>query len=243
MTRSHVALGAAHLIGNALLLWLGYAWLGMSESDRPQLAASAAVLLAFGLGALWLHATALALFAQESTPSFRAAAATALRRLPWLFALAVIVTLVYALLSYCYDAFDHSAFVIGSALTMKLRKPAPPARVLACFHAFIWLLRWIVVPALALPLAARLVSKTSPRISRRWLYGLAAGGLLLAAVWVPLRLLDWIPKANGFGAEAVSFAARIGVGYLLFVAGLLALEFFTSSGKPRASQPNTAVSP
>jgi hypothetical protein len=96
---------------------------------------------------------------------------------------------------------------------------------------------------LALPLAARVVSKTSSRLSRRWPYWLAAGALLLAAVWVPLRLLDWIPKANGFGAEAASFAVRIGIGYLLFVAALLALELLTSAGKPRASQPSTAVSP
>jgi hypothetical protein len=228
------------LVGNALLLWLGYTWLGMPEADRPHLAASALVLLAFGLGALWLHATALAFFGQKN---LAAAASTALRRLPWLFLLAVAVALVYGLLSYCYGAFDHTAFVLGSAATMTLRKPVPPARVLACFHAFIWLLRWVVVPALALPLAARVVSKTSPRLARRWVYWLAVGALLLCAIWVPLRLLDWIPKADGFGMELASFAARIGFGYLLFVAALLALEFFTSAGKPRSSQPTTVVSP
>jgi hypothetical protein len=243
MTRSYVALGAAHLIGNALLLWLGYVWLGMNEGDRPHLAGSAAVLLAFGLGALWLHATALALFAQESPASFRIAVFTALRRLPALFVLAAIVGLVYALLSYGYDAFDHAAFVIGSTLTMTLRRPVPPERVLDCFHAFLWLLRWIVVPALALPLAMRLISETALRLTRRWPYWLATGALLLAAIWVPLRLLHWIPKANGFGAEAASFAARIGIGYLLFVAALLTLEFLTSAGKPRASQPSMVVSP
>jgi hypothetical protein len=47
--------------------------LGMAEADRPHLATSAAVLLAVGLGALWLLATAL----------------LALRRLPRLFLLAV----------------------------------------------------------------------------------------------------------------------------------------------------------
>ena len=238
MTRSHVFLGALHLAGNALLLWLGYTWLGMSEADRPHLAGSALVLLVFGLGALWLHATALAFFGGDS-----AAASTALRRLPRLVALAVVVALIYGLLLYCYGAFDHIAFVIGSAATMTLRRPVPPARVLACFHAFIWLLRWVVVPALALPLAARIVSKTSPRLLRRWPYWLAVGALLLCAFWVPLRLIDWIPRANGFGMQAASFAARIGFGYLLFVAALLALEFFTSAGKPRSSQPTTVVSP
>jgi hypothetical protein len=243
MTRSHAALGLTHVIGNALLLWFGYAWLGMSEANGLHLAGSAAVLLLFGLGALWLHGTALAFFAQTPKTGFAAAARIALRRLPSLFALAIVVVLLYILLSYCYGAFDHSAFVIGSWLTMTLRKPVPPGRVLDCYHALIWILRWIVVPALALPVAARLVSNTTPRLYRRWRYWLAAGALLLLAVWVPLKLLDWIPKVQGFGAEAASFVVRIGAGYLLFVAALLALEFLTSAGKPRASQPNTAVSP
>lgn len=242
MTRSHALLGTLHLAGNALLLWLGYGWLGMTEADGPHLAASAAVLLAFGIGALWLHATALAFFGNPAS-SFTAAASTALRRLPQLFALTVVVAIVYGLLSYWYGAFDHTAFVIGSAATMTLRRPVPPARVLDGFHAFIWLLRWIVVPALALPLAARMVSRRSPRFRRRWLYWLAVGALLLCAVWVPLRLLDWIPKANGFSLQAASLAVRFGLGYLLFVAALLALEFFTSAGKPRSSQPTTTVSP
>jgi hypothetical protein len=243
MTRSHACLGAVHLVGNALLLWLGYTWLGMSEAERPHLAASAAVLLVFGLGALWLHATALAFFVRDSASNFRTAAFTALRRLPQLFVLAVVVALVYGLLSYCYGAFDHTAFVIGSASTMTLRRPVPPARVLACFHALIWVLRWIVVPALALPLAACIVGERSSRLSRRWPYWLAVGALLLCAVWVPLRLLDWIPNVNGFGAQSLSFAIRIGVGYLLFVAALLTLEFFTSAGRPSPSQPSTVVSP
>lgn len=242
MTRSYAALGITHLIGNALLLWLGYTWLGMAEGNGLHLAGSAAVLLFFGLGALWLHGTALAFFAQRPKANFAAAARTALHRVPWLFALAIIVVFLYILLSYCYGAFDHTAFTIGSWLTMTLRKPVPPARVLDFYHALIWILRWIVIPALALPIAAHLVSKT-PRIVRRLPYWLVAGALLLLAVWVPLKLLDWIPRVSGFSAEAASFVARIGAGYLLFVAALLALEFLTSAGKPRESQPNTAVSP
>ena len=242
MTRSHAALGIAHLIGNALLLWLGYGWLGMAEGNGLHLAGSTAVLLLFGLGALWLHATALAFFAQMPKANFATAARTALHSLPWLFALAIVVVFFYMLLSYCYSAFDHSAFVIGSWLTLTLRKPVSPARVLDCYHALIWILRWIVVPALALPVAAHLVSKT-PRPFRRWPYWLAASALLLLAVWVPLKLLDWIPKVSGFSAEATSFVLRSGAGYLLFVAALLALEFLTSAGKPRESQPSTAVSP
>lgn len=243
MTRAKVLLYALHLVGNASLLWLGYVWLGMNEADSSRLAGSALVLLVFVLAALWLHGTALALFDRDLSLSFRGAAIRALRCLPWLFLLAVAVAIVYGLLAYAYGALEHTAFVIGSFLTMTIRKPVPPAKVMACFHGFIWLLRWIVVPALAFPMAAGIIAQRSPWLKRRWLYWLEVAALSLCAVWIPLRLLNWIPKAEAFGMQLFSFSIRIGFGYLLFVAAVLALEFFTSSGKPRSSQVSTAASP
>ena len=59
MNRPAFGLVIAHLVGNALLLYVGYRWLGMSESDGPHLLASISALLLFVFGALWLHGTAL----------------------------------------------------------------------------------------------------------------------------------------------------------------------------------------
>jgi hypothetical protein len=250
MTRSHVLLGASHLAGNALLLWLGYYWLGMPESDASHLALSALVALIFALGALWLHGAAFAFFSRSAPSNFHEAGATSFRRLLPLLVLAAAVAIVYGVLARWHASFQHPAFVIGSAATMTLRKPVSPNRVLAGFHALIWLLRWIVVPVLAFPLASRIVVEgwsafrwRSFVLSRRWLYWFEVCALLLCAIWLPLWLLRWIPKTTAFDVQMTSFAARIGVGYLLFVAALLALEFFTSSGKPRSSQPITTFSP
>ena len=45
MKRSAVPLTLLHLLGNALQLWFGYYWLGVSESDTAHLLWSALVLL------------------------------------------------------------------------------------------------------------------------------------------------------------------------------------------------------
>lgn len=250
MSRRISSIGIAHLIGDALLLYLGYRWLGMSESDGLHLLASAVVVLIFVLGAIWLHGTAFTQFNRAENLSFGQAARRTLRHLLPLFVLAIVAIGIYALLAWWHDSFRHNAFIIGSYSTMKLRKPVPPSAVERGFHVFIWILRWIVVPVIFLPLAAgaaldgwRGIRWRSFAPGRRVLYWIEVCALLLCAIWVPLRLVNWIPHVDSFGGQFASFAARMGIGYLLFVTGLLTLEFFTSSGRPRATQFSTASAP
>jgi hypothetical protein len=239
-----------HLVGNALVLWLGYYWLGISESDGAHLAWSAIVLLFFMVSALWLHGTSFAVFDGESQPPLHAAASTTSGHLVPLFVLAVIAIFIYWVLTALFDKFAHSAFVIASFWTLHVRKPLSPARVLSCWHAFIWLLRWVIVPAILLPFAAAIASNgwrgyrvRSLRRSRSPLYWVEVCALMLLAIWVPLRLLHWVPELKPFNAQMASFLGRLALGYLLFVFSLLLIEFFTSAGKPRVTQPSTAGSP
>lgn len=250
MSRRISSIGIAHLIGNALLLYVGYRWLGMSESDGPHLLASIAVIVIFIFGVAWLHGTALTHFNRTANLSFHAAALRTLRHLLPLFVLAIAAAIIYGLLAWWHDSFQHNAFVIGSYSTMKLRKPVAPSAIERGFHVFIWILRWIVVPVIFLPLAAGAaldgwggIRWPSLVPGRRILYWIEVCLLLLIAIWVPLRLVHWIPRIDSFGGQFASLAVRLGIGYLLFVAALLALEFFTSSGRPRATQVSTASTP
>lgn len=250
MTGSRIAIAVSHLIGNALLLFLGYYWLGLGESDALHLAFSAAVVLLFFLGAVWLHGTALVLFKPDENTRFGAAARRALRNLAPLAVLCVIVLLIYMALSHFYDSFGHKAFQLGSYTTMKLRRPVEPPKVLSAFHGFIWILRWLVVPFLALPIAAAVAdlgwkgfSLSALKRSRKLLFWIQAGVLCLLAIYLPLHLFYWIPQVSSFALETVSVVLRFTLGYFLFTGGLLALEFVTSAGSPRSTQVNTVVSP
>ena len=54
-----------HLAANALLLWLGYEWLGVAESTRLRLALSAVDALAILALVCWLHGATFAYFRDE----------------------------------------------------------------------------------------------------------------------------------------------------------------------------------
>jgi hypothetical protein len=250
MNRSAVALVVLHLIGDALLLWLGYAWLGIGESDAPRLAWSAMVILTLAVAALCLHGTAFVLFDGQAKVPLPAAARTAFRHIPALFVIAIVAVVLYALLAWWRASFGHNAFVIGSYATMKLRKPIAPSNVSRLFDAFIWLLRWMIIPAILFRLAASVALRgwrgfrlPWPKPRNRWLYWPETCALLLCAIWVPLKLIDWVPHIKPFALQIASFLSRLGLGYLLFAAGLLVLEFLTSGGKPRVNQPRTVASP
>jgi hypothetical protein len=217
-----------HLVGNALLLWLGYYWLGMGESDGVHLAYSAAVILLFIVGALWLHGTALVYFEDQQHLAFK--------NLAPMFLLMLVIASIYAGLWLANSSFGHEAFVIGSYSTMKLRRPVAPGGVLNGFHAVIWLMRWLVVPALALPLVNAVANSgwagfriSSFRTSRHPLYWVQCVALLSLAIVVPFKLFFWVPVVGSFTLEVVSVAARIGAAYLLFVVSVLALESCTAA--------------
>jgi hypothetical protein len=191
---------AIHLAGNALLLWLGYYWLGLGESRASTLAWSAAVALVILAGACWLHGMSFA--------SIRGA----LRNLPW------------------------TVLVAAAALAIYLALPAGKVW---------WIARWIVLPLLLVPLFAGAAAHgwrawLGYRHPLRWV---GTPLFVLAAVWIPMRLLAWVPRMSGFGMEMASFVLRAGAAYLLFVAGWLSLARVTSGGSPRFSQPKTASLP
>ena len=111
----------------------------------------------------------------------------------------------------------------------------------------LWLLRGVAVPVLLLPLFGKVASAgwsgLRLTVAHRWLYWLQVALLLAVAVYVPLWIFHFIPRPAAFWLQTVSLIVRIGVAYLLFVGSLLALEFFTSSGKPLRTQLNTSGSP
>ena len=250
MKRSALALTILHLIGNALLLWLGYYWLGVGESDTAHLLWSALLVLG-GVGAAsWLHGTALVFFDRDQGGGFARALRTAGRNLLPLLTVALLAALIYGFLAYIHGKFEHNAFLIGSYATMRTRQPVAPQRVLHWYYVLIWILRWLVLPAFLFPLTAAVARMgwsgfrlRSFGRSRSVLYWVEVCLLLLLAIAVPLRLMNWIPAFSKFALQMASLLGRMGLGYLLFVAALLTIEFLTSRGKPRLSQRHTVSSP
>lgn len=233
---------ALHVFGNALLMLAAYYWLGIGESTGPRLIWSALVALLVVLAALWLHGAA------NVRADFGVALRTAARNLAPLFLLAVVVSGVYFGLDRWKDYSATPAFNTASWLTLKLRRPVKPQTVQSVLDGALFAVRWIVVPVLLLPAfsaaSARGWAGLKACCSRRsLLYWIEVPVLLLIALAVPLKLLGWVPKVEGFWVQTVSLVLRAGFGYLLFVAGSLTLAFLSSGGSPLRSQSSTATSP
>jgi len=169
-------LAAIHVVGNAVLLGLGYYWLGIGETRAATLLWSALIAVVLLLLASYLHAATLK---------------TSVRRL---LPVAIGTIAVYLLLA---------------------RFTAPA----------LWPVRWIVIPVIALALA------TGSKHWQKPLYWLEVPILLLCAVWLPLKLMAWVPHVGNFGLQMFSFTLRALAAYLLFVGGTLALEFLTQSNR------------
>ena len=248
MKPSLLALCAAHFVGNALLLWLGYAWLGIPESTTAHLLLSIFVVLLFACSALWLHGTAFVYFSSHSARKLRSAASLALRHLSALLTLAILAVILYGLLNLITGALGQPAFCLASWLTLNLRKPVSPAFVLALFQGIAWLVGWLFLPALLLPVAAAVSIQgfqglrtfaRKPNLLR----SLKICALVLGGIWLPMKLLAWIPQMPNFGAEMASFLLRAAVSYLLFVSFLLLLARITSAGTPSLTQRTSSAVP
>lgn len=225
-------LAGAHLVGNALLLWLGYYWLGLGETRAATLAWSALVALLLLSLECWLQGATFAYFSDRQR--------FPLRRLPLLMAAVILILAVYWALARWSDYSSWPAFKTASYLTMTLRKPVKPAAVLGVFNVALWLVRWTIVPVLALPIVCGIASR---RPRRKWWHWIATPVLLVCALWLPLKLMGWTPQAGSFGMQMFSFVVRLLIAYLLFVGAWLVLAFLTSGGSPRATQSSTLASP
>ena len=106
-----------------------------------------------------------------------------------------------------------------------------------------WIARWIVLPMLFVPLFAGAASH-GWRVWRGFgPRALAAPLFVLAGVWLPLRLLAWVPHVSGFAMEMTSFVLRGAVAYLLFVLAGLRLAHVMSAGSPRVTHSKTVSLP
>ena len=234
MSRATRVLTLIHFVGNALLLWLAYYWLSVGESTIGRLAWSAILAVLIAAAALWLHGTGFTFFRTDRS-ALSAPLLTALRNLLPLFLLAIAVVVVYGLLSWWRDYSAQPVFKIASYVTLKLRKPVKPGTVQTIFNGALWILRWVLLPVLLVPLTSHIANKGwrgfRPSIPRHWLYWLEVVVLLICGIWLPLKLITWVPKLSSFGMQMTSFVIRLLIGYLLFVTAWLLLELFTSRVK------------
>ena len=228
-----------HFVANALLLWLGYEWLGVGESTGARLVLSALDALAILALVCWLHGATFAFFRLGS--GINAAFRSALRDLVPLLIAALLVLVLYGAVAWAAAASPQPAFKLASWLTLKLRTPVKPTTIARAFNVGFWILRWAVLPVALLPMAAGIATRGWRGFGEftwraGWRYWLTVPLLLASGFILPFAVLAMVPAVKSFGHELLSFAVRALLAYLLLVSSALALAFATSRGRASALQ-------
>ena len=245
MGRRAVRLFAIQFFGNAVVLGLGYYWLGVGESRAATLAWSGTLALVLLCLACCLHGGLLAFF----RPGEKAAGRTIVRHLLPFLAAVMIVGAAYWALAQWNTYSGTPALTIASWCTLKLRKPVKPATVLRVFRFVLALVRWVAIPVFVLPMFSGIAGRgwrgfaEFGRLRRSRMYWIAAPLLLVCALALPWELIGWVPRVTVFPLEMASFVVRVAISYFLFLCSWIFLASLTSAGKPLATQLKTAVSP
>ena len=235
---------------NLTLVALIYLWLGIRDARLSQLLATAILGALIAFIALWLHASAFAYFAGGQPPVLTPVFRETIRRLAPFAVLVVLFLLVWWALNSLQAPLHRAAQWTASTLTFRSRKPVRPATVGAIFSWLLWLVQWVTVPILALPIAAAVAKSGwigfkpgAFQRSRDWRFWFAYLIAIAGGFYLPYRLVHYAPALHGTAAELLSFVVRFGLAYFLVITGWLALAFFSSGGSPRVTHPVTAVSP
>jgi hypothetical protein len=209
------------LIGNALVLWLGFMWLGIGDSGAGQLAETVSFGLLIAAPWLWLQNATFAYFADREA-GIAAAFRKGLRTLAAFAGIVIAFVVVVWALGLLAGPLARGGQATASWLTFHLRKPAKPAWFVRGYLALLWGVRWIVVPVIFLPLLAG-YRKLAGRVF--WLEYLIA---LVLGFWVPSLLMSWVPHLTGSVTQVMSFMLRFGVAYLLMITSWIAVSFFSA---------------
>jgi hypothetical protein len=228
----------AQVFGNIILfLWFS-AWLQISEERTWYLILSVVCALAFiGAGAA-LHGGTLAHFAQPLRGSHARGISAkmglwhALPLLLW----ALLLLLLWKWIGLIDEVREGWTLYLRSEMPAALRNLVSAKAIQNFFNSLFFVLRWIAIPALMLPLAQQIALRgfrcfsAESRRSMKAILGAAGYWLtiLLASVvgvYLPSEFMGWTVRRETatLSFETASLIARLLISYLLALASYLML--------------------
>ena len=236
MTAKHsgvAKLWLLNLVGNAALLGAVYFWLLMPDAHGWQVAGSGVIAIVVVFFGVWLRTGTFAFFRvaefrDNATVwrAFRHALRHIVALAVWGILLAAIALGLNSLRKYAPQFGVW--FWQKSPAFLRFGNPRH------VFHAadwLLWFLLWVLAPAVWLPIATTVAATgfrlkrmaRSLRVLRRPGYWLWFCALMLIGVYVPYRLVWWIPAVEDLRKQAWSMGLRFFVAYAILVTAWVAL--------------------
>jgi hypothetical protein len=221
-----------NIVGNAALVACVYFWLLLPDAHGWQVAASGLLALVVILFGVWLRAGSFAYFRvgefrehDAVWHAFRHALRHIIALVLWVIPLAVVEWCLISLRIYVPQFGVW--FWQKSPVHFGLGSPRQVYRVADWLLWFvIWLLPFIWLPVGSTVAAAGLKAKRmsrSLRLLRRPVYWLWVIVLLLVGVYLPYKLVWWIPDLSTLRKQAWSAGFRFALAYLLLISAWVAL--------------------
>lgn len=224
-----------NFVANAAVMAIWYFWLLIPDARAWEVAGSGLIAVAVVVLVLWLRAGTLAWFRvaefrkQEIVwPAYR----YSLRRVPalgiWVAVFVVFAWMIWSLHPYVPQ------FAVW--VRQKLNSGPPPRNIMADMNWLLILLIGIVLPGLWLPIATTIAAVgfhphhivLSRRVWKRPLYWLWFCLLLGVGIYVPYKLVWWIPDLQTIRQEACSMGLRFFAAYLIGVTAFIAVVWMTA---------------
>ncbi len=221
-----------NLVANAALLAVVYYWLLIPDAHGWQVGGSALLALAAVVLTLWLRAGTLAYFRvgeyrRDGTvwQAYRHSARHIGALFLWLL---VILALLFAVLELLPFAPQFGVwFWQKSPETLRFGNPRQ------IMHSAIWILRlllFVAIPAVWVPIAMTVAASgfsrgmwRSLRVLKQAMYWMWFAVLVAIGVYVPYRLVTWVPDAATLKSQAWSMGLRFLAAYVVGLTIALAL--------------------
>ena len=214
---------------NPILAGLFAAWLLIPEAKLWQLGSSVLLAVLIVAAAVLLHAGTLNYFSDQSREqpaAIRTAFERALRHFAAIVVCAIVFYLVWTLAGGLAGYQETFPTYVRSTLPAFIREHIPAVVLAGFFDVLVFLLQWVAVPGLFLPLILRAADqgfrgfgragwktwKTTTASLHYWLV-LAVAALL--GVFGSNTLLGWRPSSESptFAAETANLALRMLLAY------------------------------
>ncbi len=227
-----------NLFANAAALGAWYYWLLIPDAHGWQVAWSAVLALLIVFGIVWLRAGTLAWFRvaefrKQSVigGAFRRGLRHVVPLLMW-FALGAIIA--WVLLSAGNYTPQFSVWI-----RQKVNAGPTPRTVMHNTDWLLFVLLWVVLPALWMPIATTIAAAgrahfgRSFRVLRQPLYWMLLCVLIGIGVWVPYKLVTWVPELNSLSAQAWSAGLRFAAAYIILITAFIALVWMVGERTDR----------
>ncbi len=217
---------------NPVLFALGALWLTIPEAHVWQLVLSAVLAVVVVIAALGLQSGTLVYFGEpeKSWAAFRAGWRTLIAFAVWAALLAGCLCLVSGWSEHAYQFASYMRSILPSGLRRHIGETQMDSMVLG----LAWFVCWIAAPGIFLPMGRQMAKhgfgglgkhgwRAWWRTVRSGWYWLSFVVLAALGIYVPQRLIAWVPKMSSMSGETTSMVLRLLVAWLLAVTAWVVL--------------------